>query len=410
MRLGWHWGWGLALSLACAALAAWVASRYEQVPVQRWQQARGEARTNPYYALAHLAHDVGVPLVVRHSLKELPPANATLVLDSPYWRLWPENLQRVRQWTEAGGHLVIVEQAVTDDKDLSWVPIQNREAPRQPAPTAAEAASAASAAQEDSEPVPAGVPQPRSRPECPVVQEPLSDHMYYGIAVTLRLCRTYGRYLVAAAGVSPTWVLEGEHGPAVMRVPVGRGDATRVAAYSLLDTRDLTVPEQAATAAAVMQWQQGRAVWVLAGERREPLPLWLWQQVGAAMCALAIALVFWLWRRSSHLGPRALPPPRARRSMTEQILGSAGFLLRHHDPALLQAAVLALRQQAYQHLPGSRTLQDAELWSAIAKATHVDNAALALACQLAPQARSGEQLGALYLIESTRRRLGVPTP
>ena len=69
---------------------------------------RATASTSPSSSCAGSAPTV----VAAHSLEQLPPPGATLVLGSPHWNMFPGRDAALRRWVDAGGHLVVVAERV----------------------------------------------------------------------------------------------------------------------------------------------------------------------------------------------------------------------------------------------------------------------------------------------------------
>jgi len=455
----------------CAAVAWWVSGRLEKATVTKWRPASGEAASDPYYGLKQVASQIGLDLLVVDTLGTLPPARSTLVIDTPFWRLLPEHEAAVRAWVEAGGHLVL-DVTYRDDALPEWTALRRSRAPRsdhidQPADPSEEDAAEANAetgsADEDAddgveEAIPPGstgsadrsdeadptaegddedmvddaeadadADHPGTVPTCPVVVHALTagstgdgaagdGNAGGGAAIDppeLRLCGTWpglGVLKVTGRGDSG-WRLEAPWGAVARRVELGDGSVTVLLSSQPLGTRPATLGAHLRTLAAVQQWHPGATVWVLSGEERPPLWLWLWQQAGGVLLCLAAALALLTWRRTARFGPLLPAPDIARRSLGDQLRGTARFLSRARSPALLRAATEALRRDARRLLPGANQLDDTALWTAIARATRTDAAALQRACTLVTDHRripARPMADALMLIEHTRRALHAP--
>ena len=109
--------------LALVLAGAWVMSATEWADTEVPTPASGEARTHSLYAAQLLVRELGGHVVKRESLDAMPPAQARLVLASSHWDLFPERAQRLREWVEQGGHLVMPSFLVDDDMLESWVPL-----------------------------------------------------------------------------------------------------------------------------------------------------------------------------------------------------------------------------------------------------------------------------------------------
>ena len=375
----------IVAGLAVAA-AAWIATSTEWVEVEVKTPPRGEAATNPHYALELLVRQLGARLDKRSNLDAMPPAGARLVLTSFHWALFPERAQRLREWVQAGGHL-IVPAGLVDEPELNWVGLEldEREPPK-------ESGSARRPRQERGcrEVAPPADPAPAAAPEPPA---------------RLRVCAPpYAMELRPRSGTTPQWQLQGPAGVEFMRVAAGRGSVTVYGPWSLMRNQDLLRADHALAAVQAMQLERGGLVWLVAEESREQLLLWTWRHGWVAVLLALAAALAWLWRSVVRFGPVGAVPPRERRSMKEQVAGTGAFL-RHNAPQALHAAqVRALHEMGRARMPGYGALPEGSRIDAIAKATGLDAAALRQAVQ--PRGHTPHNLpAALELMEAARRRL-----
>jgi hypothetical protein len=132
---------------------------------------------------------------------------------------------------------------------------------------------------------------------------------------------------------------------------------------------------------------------------------WLWSRAWIALDLALVALVLWLWRGCARFGPLEATPHAGRRSMIEQIAGTARFLWRHSPRALHQAQLRALDEVATVHLRNYARLDRPDRASAISQATGIEVAAIRQAVNFgdAPSARALPRM--LAVLESARRAL-----
>lgn len=373
---------GVALVLVLAA--AWLAMMTEWREVEETTPARGEALKNPLYATQSLARQLGARVTQKTQLDVMPPPAATLVLTSRHWSLFPGREQKLRQWVEAGGHLVISLPLAEDDAFEDWLPITSREA------------RAA-----------------RDRPErkgkdadCHTVTEP--DHVpaSYASGRSLQLCTRAWRRVETANRKTDLWSLDDEFGSEMLRVRLGQGSATVIVAWAVLDNHNVLRGGNPLAATAALQVRPGADLWFVAEESRMQLLAWLWQQAWPAVLLGLLALAAALWRAAPRFGPAAGPPEAQRRSMSEQIRGTAEYLRRNGAEALHAAQARALDAWATRRLRDGARLDAAGKARAIAAATALPESALARAMQ--PGARTPAELAAdLELMETARRRLAA---
>jgi hypothetical protein len=379
----------LLLVLAAVA-AAWVATVTEWAEVEVERPPRGEAARNPFFALEQLARELGVRLEHRKDLASMPPAGVRLVLTSPYWDLFPERSDMLRQWVEAGGHLVLPGRMLSEEALQEWLPLAHGDKVR-----------SAQASRRKTPP-----PEERHCRELEGADSRAgTDRVAYKVCVA-----PHWRELVPGPDVVVQWVLQGPEGIEMLRVPFGRGSVTAYGPMALMHNRDLTRWDHALAASAALQLQRGSEVWVVAEESRQFLLAWVWRHGWVALLLVLAAIAAWLWRSAIRFGPLGAVPAPQRRSMGEQIAGTGAFLRRHGTAALHAAQVRALQETARVRLPGYARLPPAAAIESIAKATGLDAAALARALD-SPQQPQRSLPHALELLETARRRLrAAPTP
>ncbi|MES2785560.1 MAG: DUF4350 domain-containing protein [Pseudomonadota bacterium] len=369
--------------------AVWLLSNGEWTDVQVPRPAKGEAVRNPHYAAQSLVRELGGQVVRRGDLDRLPPPGARLVLMSRHWDLFPERAPRLRQWVEQGGHLVI-HAGLVDHPGLAWLPIKS---------IAAKFDEAAR----------------RKDRTCRDLTEPEPLAPTYAATRVMKICaRMSPEMLEPATGAAAVWELRSELGSEVMRVAAGRGTVTAFGPWGLLDNPSALRAENPLVIAAILQTRQKAEHWFVVEEARDPLIPWLWRQGWPAALLALLALGVFLWRGAVRFGPIAAPADRNRRSMTEQIAGTAHFLQRHGQDALHQAQVRALHSTASSVLRQYRQLDPAAKVTVIAKATGLDEQLLSRATAITPAARLPGALAAdLEVIETARRLLQSrlrPTP
>ena len=390
----------LALAVL-AGLAAWLVSRTEWVDVLVATPPRGEAASDELFAAKQLLRRLGARVEAPDNLDRLPPAGATLVLVSPQWNLFPERDAQLRRWVEGGGHLVLPNFTSFGD-EIEWVPI--RQLRRK-----------VDVDDEPAKPKPAVPPPPPPPPNfvgplnqplnvCPPLHEAADGPGAFGAPRSYRLCTVLG-FASLQTQQAVQWSVSDAHGAQVLRVGVGRGSVTAINTYSLLGNRDLFHADHALAAVAALRPARGAEIWFVVNEARAALPLWLWHRAGPAIALGLLALALALWRGALRLGPLAPQPPLARRSVAEQIRGSAAFVLRRGGAPLLGAARRALDEAARKRLPGLDRMGLGERAAAIARAVDLPAEALqrALDTRLVPPRR--ELPDRLAVLETARRRL-----
>lgn len=379
----------IGASVLAFALAAtgWLASRVEWVEHEVPTPARGEALSRTLYAAERLAERLGARTAHPTTLHALPPPQGTLWLTSWHWDLFPETSAQLRAWVEAGGHLVVP--ALTLGDSLDWVPVHT--------------VTAAQASDEEEEEDDENTPEP-----CRLVVEPDALPAALGDRRGYRLCDPSDTRLLADDGAEVLWAAGAPPRPEttataeLLRVRVGRGRVTVIGPFGPFDNARLFRGDHPALMAAALQLRAGDTVWFVQEESRPPLLAWLWQRGAPALALGALALLAALWRGAVRFGPVVAVHAPARRSMAEQVRGTAQFLGRHGRTALHRAQVQALEDTARLVLPRTAAVLSA---TSLARATGL--AADPLAAALDPEAaRTPQSLAAaLGLLEAARRRL-----
>ena len=103
----------LFVGAALMALVAWVASNTYWVDIKVPTPPKGEARTNPFYAVQRFAEALGARTAWDRVLT-IPPADSVIVLSSWHWSLSAGRRQSLERWVESGGRLVVDETLLGD--------------------------------------------------------------------------------------------------------------------------------------------------------------------------------------------------------------------------------------------------------------------------------------------------------
>lgn len=388
----------LAALLAALLLAAGLyalAGRTEWVEQEVDLPLRGEAATDDWYAAQALLRRLGVQVVRQSQLDSLPPPPATLWLESTTWDLFPERSERLRQWVRQGGHLVVRSpQLVADEPLAAWAPMAVRVPPL------------------DLKPPAAASPPTRPRPTlpastCEALREVPDPAATFAGGPPLQVCSVFGRRLLLGSPSPPLWSLQGPAGAAYsLRVAFGAGRLTAMGPLPV-GNRELPRQDHALALAATLDLRPGQVLWLVTDETRPPLLATLWQRGAPALLLGALALALALWRAGPRFGPPAAVPPAARRSVAEQVRGTARFVWQQDPAALLAAQRRATEEAAQRHIPRYQLMTVPQRAAALARLTGLAPDALGQA--LAPQHPPGRPPLAhlLALLESARRRLLV---
>ena len=102
----------------------------------------------------------------------------------------------------------------------------------------------------------------------------------------------------------------------------------------------------------MLQLRAGNLVWFFEDETRDRFLAVLWAHGAPALLLGLAATLLLLWRGSVRFGPLLADPPRARRSIGEQVRRTAAFIAGGGGAALHRAAVRALDDEARRSLAG----------------------------------------------------------
>lgn len=399
------------VALLCAAIGYWFVNETEWVRVEVDAPLKGEAAKNPNYAAMRLLRELGHPVIERHDLDQLPPPGSTLVLESWHWALFPERVQRLQAWVEHGGHLVMPGYLLNSNEAFrKWLPLEADDTPPK-RPTAASAASAASAAMPPSararrSPSVRELFNGNAEPPCAELREPAERAGAFGEPRAYRVCAWGGLHWRARAGTEVQWSIVEAQGVRAMRVRAGQGS---VATPGLpWGRRILLQGDNGLLFVASLGAPPASPVWFVVDESRTPVLVWLWQQGSAVVVLALLALALALWRGAVRFGPQLDAPPRGRRSVGEQVRGTAEFIW-YRDPQALQAAALrALDEVARRQVRGYERMPltaKAAAIAAIAALAGLDGGDLGRAMDGRTKRPRAAWPHVLALLETARRRL-----
>ena len=400
---------GLVVALLVGG-GVWLASATEWVDVEVPLPASGEAAKNDLYATQQLLRRLGATVATPSDLAQLPPPRATLLLTSWYWDLFPDRAQRLKAWVESGGHLVLFSNNLDHEQLKGWLPIKEYQPPRKPKQPEKEDEDDEEA--EDDEDTPSPVAEAASAvarrlgPPCHDTAEPDSVPASFTDGDRrFKLCAHVFSTRKLESSTPPLWALDGPHGPLLMRAARGQGQVTVILPFGLLDNDRVLKQDNALIAVAALQARAGAHIWFVTEEARPPILVWLWQEAWVVVVLGFMALTLALWRGARRFGPLVAAKPLGRRSMVEQITGTAQFLRRQGPDALLGAQIRALEAAARAHVRHYDKLDRSQRAAAIAKMTGQDAAALGLALDKSLARRRVDLPATLELLETARRLL-----
>ena len=311
-------GLGVLGLLVVAAATAWWTYHYEYVEREVTLRPRGEAAYNPLYALKLALQADGAQVRSRQRLQldDTPPGprDTMLVLSDP--RTLPgEDVGRLLDWVEAGGHLLV-----------RTPPLERGEATR-----AGELLDALQL-----RPVESG--------NCARLAAPARTGGHpregneEGAGAAFAFC-SGTRFTMLGVEPLHAWG-DLDNGYAYARLAHGAGTVDVVADFDFLTNDSLERPAFRALARQLLQpgWKRGTVHLVYAANMPS---LWrlLLERAWMAWLPALMALVAWLWMRTQRFGPRWPSPEPARRALLEHVQASGEHLWRYGRGSALHAAV-----------------------------------------------------------------------
>jgi hypothetical protein len=372
------------VAAAAVLLVAWIARN------TRWEETKlplppkGEALTNPFYATQRLAAVLGGN-PVHDRVFVTPPPGAVVVLSSWHWTLGEERQHALERWVESGGRLVVEGSLIGGEREFErWAGIERR--------------------------IDTGAPRRETAVDpqgayCDTVQEVASDPDGRSPATTGRVICDLNEASSLTSSRPAVWSLKGRSGVQAVRVMSGRGSVTWINAVPFRGMNIFSFDHPWVFVAAT-EFRKGDEVHFLSEEDHRSLFALIWFN-GAPVVVLALTMVaLLLWRGGVRLGPLAAEEPAARRSLAEQIRGTARFTLRNGGGAPLHgAAVRSLDEAAARHISGYTQLAPTERTTALAAVTPFTREALDAAIHEARRRRLHELRNTLAALETARRHL-----
>jgi hypothetical protein len=377
---------GLAL---VAALATWIAFKLHWETIAVPTPAKGEALTNPYYALEHFVANLGIHPREISTVRGLQP-EAVLVLEEWGDQLTHPPVAALESWVEAGGRLVISSALLDSYPALrAWSGIKRARAARPPA---------------DGRPASPPVPPARtsSGADCPLMTV-RADGTPTG--QSFRVCDV-GPTLTFDGERAPPWSLSDNRGTHVIRTGVGFGEITVLQPADVLSNAMLKRADHAEMFAAAAGLRHDDTLLIFHPATAVPLPVLLWRLVAPAILFLLATLLAVAWRHAPSFGPPLPLPGALRRSLAEQIRANARFAWRTRSlGGLRTSARRSLDEAAARHIAGYGSLDASERAERLAELTGLDPTAIRAARDEGAAPRLNEERAAITLMEVCRRIL-----
>lgn len=348
---------------------------------------QGEAATNAYYSVQHLATALGIRSSFIVSLNAAPPNKGALLIDGFQGDMTHTHVDELVPWVESGGRLIITDDVVrADPKFQAWSGITlhaRYDVPEKNKPK----------------------PQPRDPEEDCASLDVAIDGKITNQPLTICLPPTeFG----LASKRTPAWSLANKYGLQVMRINMGRGSVTVIPRYSLISNKNLIRHEHAEIFLTASHLVRGDALYIVNVARAETLIALVWRLAAPALVFLGVAILCIILRQLPRFGPALPLPAMVRRSLAEQIRANAAFAWRTRKLTALRAAVRrALDETAKKRIAAYSSLDIRKRVNAIAAWAGMDSKALNSAMTEDAVAAPQVQRAAIALLEQTRRILNA---
>ncbi|MFC6335851.1 DUF4350 domain-containing protein [Pseudomonas sp. CCM 7891] len=358
----------VALLFGCLLTAGGLYAWHKAIPYQEVVE-RGpspEAQANPYLAAEHFLRQQG--LVVEHAngleqLTSLQPLGSSLLLLGDRSNMTPRQADQLLEWAKAGGHLLLVAEALWDDDtgksdDLLLDRVQLRQ-------TFSEGFD---------KPAPVGKKQPPDLTKLYVDNETPATYFSFDTDFNLIDPQHLAQFSANSAKASH-----------LMQVNFGQGSVTVITDSELWKTRNIGLYDN-----AWLLWHlnQGTAVTLLFNSDVDNVFSLLLRYFPQALVALAALTTLALWHAGMRQGPIRPPASKARRQLQEHLKASADFLLRRSGQnSLLQALQHDILRTARRRHPGFEHLDTPEQWQVLEHLTRQPNLVISQALGPPPAKR-----------------------
>ncbi len=423
------------LAIAGAAvMLALIISRCDRVEVTEWEEATGEAASNPFYAASLLFEERGLEVERPVGWYDLPPDDFTLMLLIPRYSTTTDRADRLLAWVEDGGHLVIAPDSAYDRR---WDRLASGELPEGDSESADSTDDSTFDSKDDldldfdqgSDPLEADEADVSHLHSDPIldalgVEVLLEPDLLTGegtrivnidtgrgrqrVDVWVTPTLAHRRASTELELASGTFAAEGGH--ALLRFRRGQGAVTVIQDPSVLDNDQIALLDHARYAFDLAEPKSlpRRGVWLVHRDRFPSVFDLLRQHAAHAVLAGTVLLVAWLWHRGGRFGPIEGGPPPTRRRLLEHVRAVGHLLWRtKQQGALVDATRAAFERTAARRDPVLGPKSENERITRIAE--RIDMKPARLAGAVRADGKSTDFLALISTLEEARRRLAAHT-
>ncbi len=403
----------ILIGVLVVVFVGWLASQMTFKTMKEPTPLHGEAARNPFYAAIRLSEELGAEAAWERVFTT-PPKDSVIFLSGWNWTLSRPRRERIEQWVEAGGRLIVDRSLLGDSGEFErWSGIGVlKERPKKnhhqdkKADEGDEEAGSSSDSPEDAE-APAGKADDETEDGDSVSQfighncTPLVED---GTQHSIRVCEV-DRARSLTSSHKLLWALRIGRKIHALRTQVGLGTVTAINARPFI-FRNFLDADHPELFVRMVQLHRGDQIVFLTEEDHASLIRLMWRFGAPAMLLLFVAIALALWRAGVRFGPPEAATVSARRSLAEQIRGTGQFALRFGGGRSLHAATLrALRNAAIHRFPGYDEMSGEARVAAVAKGTGIGAEDLSPAMNYQGERSSHELRAAIAVLESARRRL-----
>jgi hypothetical protein len=355
---------------------------------------QGEAATNAYYSVQHLATALGIRSSFVGSLNAALPSGGALLIDGFQGDVSHTYVDGLGPWVASGGRLIITDDVVLADpkfQEFSGIHLGHRfDTAEKSRPKITRA-----------NPI-----RPHTEDDCAPMDVAIDGD---ASGAKLTLC-TPLRESGLVSKRKPAWSLANEFGLQVLRVNIGRGSVTVIPRYSLIGNKNLIKHDHAEIFITASRLTRGDALYIVSVARAETLIAMVWRLAAPALVFFGIAILCIILRELPRFGPPIPAPAMVRRSLAEQIRANAAFAWRTRKLTALRASVCrALDETAKKRIASYNSLDVRKRVTAIAAWAGTDPKTLNSAMTEDAVATPHVQRAAITLLEQTRRILNTRT-
>jgi hypothetical protein len=337
----------LAVAAVLIALGGWWFSKnYGFAPQRVWVGYSGEARVNPLFAARLLLERLGFKVQQQADFRKLGalPPGATVILAADRSELDPAGARALLTWVERdGGHLIIgVERELPRDILLHQINIEAHWKDRDD--------------EEDGPPAPG------------IDRIPMPD------GTELRADLLPSPTLVDLDEDADAWRFSSRGGTRILQFAWGEGDITVLSTLRPFGNREIGRLDHAELLAQLTgaDAAQPGELFMIRHLESPSLPTWLAEHAPAALAALPLFVLVWLWRVVPRFGPLAPSPAPDRKSLLEHIQAVGRFYLDQRQLARLLALLRAECLERFgRRAPHAQGLDDAARLREAARMTGV---------------------------------------